>query len=127
MGKTNSKVNIKKEKVSKMEEGLSQDTKTVIVVLLLLFVYPIGLVLMFMWMDWPKWIKFLLALPVLFGFLVMAGVLVVAGLLTFRLGGNLIRSGQRTYFQERVIEMPSEEVASPSGMIVSPTGEMIKK
>lgn len=31
--------------------------KTVAVILLLLFFYPIGLIFMFVWMKWPMWVK----------------------------------------------------------------------
>ena len=62
-------------------QGLSEDNKTIIVILLLVFAYPIGLVLMFVWMKkWPTWIKLLIALPrvlvvLLFVFGIGAGIL----------------------------------------------------
>lgn len=43
---------------------LSYDTKTVLVVLLLVTVYPVGILLMFIWMKWPVWLKILIAVPV---------------------------------------------------------------
>lgn len=42
------------------EEGMSYSTKKIIVILLLIFFYPLGLLFMFVWMKWPKWVKFLL-------------------------------------------------------------------
>lgn len=53
------------------QEGISYDTKTIITVLALIFVYPIGLLLMFIWMKWKMWVKLLIALPItliVFGF-----------------------------------------------------------
>ncbi len=44
--------------------GLSEDAKTLITVLLLLFAYPAGLIMMFIWMKWPTWVKLLIAFPV---------------------------------------------------------------
>jgi cytochrome c oxidase subunit IV len=44
--------------------GLSYEVKTLIVIILLFFAYPVGLILMFMWMDWSAWIKALILLPV---------------------------------------------------------------
>jgi len=35
--------------------GMSEDTKSIITVLLLIFVYPIGLILAPKWAKWPKW------------------------------------------------------------------------
>lgn len=45
-------------------QGLSHDTKTLITVILLIFVYPIGVILMWLWMPWKTWIKILVSLPV---------------------------------------------------------------
>lgn len=59
--------------------GVSYDTKTIIVVLLLVFVYPIGLILMYIWMKWPGWVKLILSLPVVLLVLgIVASVLLVA-------------------------------------------------
>lgn len=44
--------------------GMSNDTKTLVTVLLLIFIYPVGLVLMWVWTHWPKWVKILLTIPV---------------------------------------------------------------
>lgn len=46
--------------VKKDPSGLSEDAKTIIVVLMLVFAFPIGLTLMWIWTTWPKWIKWLL-------------------------------------------------------------------
>lgn len=43
-------------------QGLSEDTKTNIIVLLLIFVFPIGIILMWVWMKWPTWVKIILTL-----------------------------------------------------------------
>jgi len=49
---------------AKKKNGLSNDAKTIITVLLLIFAYPAGLILTFLWMkDWPKWLKVLVSLP----------------------------------------------------------------
>lgn len=45
-------------------QGLSYDTKTLIVVITLIFVYPVGFVLMYLWMKWNNLIKFIISLPV---------------------------------------------------------------
>ncbi|PJE63317.1 hypothetical protein COU88_00160 [Candidatus Roizmanbacteria bacterium CG10_big_fil_rev_8_21_14_0_10_39_6] len=59
----------------KKQDGVSYDTKTIITVLALIFVYPIGIVLMFVWMKWKMWVKLLIALPVT---LILFGVFAVA-------------------------------------------------
>jgi len=58
-------------------EGLSYDTKTLIVVLTLIFAYPVGLILMFMWMKWKTWLKLLIAFPVGLIILAFMGVFAV--------------------------------------------------
>ena len=45
--------------------GLSNNSKTLITVLLLVFAYPIGLILMWSWMNWQKWVKWIVTLPTL--------------------------------------------------------------
>lgn len=42
------------------------DTHTLIGILLLAFIYPIGLIFMWFMTKWPKWVKLLLTVPVLF-------------------------------------------------------------
>lgn len=44
---------------------LSYDTQTLLTVLLLVTIYPVGLVLMFRWMKWPTWLKVLILSPVI--------------------------------------------------------------
>lgn len=48
-----------------LQEELTYDTKTIITVLLLVTVYPIGLILVYKWMQWPKWLKIVLAVPLI--------------------------------------------------------------
>jgi len=51
---------------------ISEDTKTLIIVILLLVVYPIGVIVMYLWMkNWAKWVKNLIALPLIIGFIVL--------------------------------------------------------
>ncbi len=45
------------------KDGLSEDSKTIITILLLIFAYPIGLILTYVWTKWPKWLKILLTVP----------------------------------------------------------------
>lgn len=65
---------------NKKQSGLSEDTKTLIVILLLVFAYPVGLILMWMWMDWAKWLKIILSLPVILMSLVLL-IMIAAGIM----------------------------------------------
>lgn len=44
---------------------VSTDTKTIITILLLIFIYPVGLILMWFWTSWKRWVKILVSLPVI--------------------------------------------------------------
>lgn len=44
---------------------MSKDTKTIITVLLLIFVFPVGFILMWVWTKWPAWVKIIISLPII--------------------------------------------------------------
>jgi len=53
------------------QDGMTDDTKSAVVALLLVWFYPIGLIFMFIiWMKWPVWAKILILLPLLFSVLI---------------------------------------------------------
>jgi protein-S-isoprenylcysteine O-methyltransferase Ste14 len=59
-------------------QEISEDTKTLITVLLLVFAYPVGLVMMFVWTKWPGWVKVLIVLPFVVGtlfFFLLGGII----------------------------------------------------
>ncbi len=59
--------------------GASQDTRTIVTVLLLIFIFPVGFLLMWFWSKWKVWIKVLVSVPlVLFSLLVIPAILLVA-------------------------------------------------
>lgn len=55
--------------------------RTLITVLLLLFVYPIGVITMWVWSKWKTWIKAIVSLPLLLGLVIL--LLVVIGVPIF--------------------------------------------
>ena len=71
-------------RIAMANQELSYDTKALITVLLLLLVYPIGLVIMWRWMKWSKLIMHVISLPIyLFALMVVLGVvLFIIGALT---------------------------------------------
>lgn len=83
-------------------EGMSYDTKTIIVILLLVFVYPLGLVFMLMWMKWPTWVKVLIALPV--GLIVLAflGIIAVGMLAAVNPKAQIEKANQIRMEREKV-------------------------
>ncbi len=63
--------------MARKKSEMSQDTKTIITILLLVFAYPVGLIMMFVWMDWKWWVKTLVLLPVISFVLIMISALSV--------------------------------------------------
>ncbi len=51
--------------------GMSEDSKTLVTVLLLFLLYPVGLVLMWVWTKWKLWVKIILTLPLPLMFLMI--------------------------------------------------------
>lgn len=47
------------------KEGISNDAQAIITVMLLVFTYPIGFIVMWVWTDWPIWLRLLLSIPVI--------------------------------------------------------------
>ena len=66
------------------------NTITIITVLVLLFAYPIGIILMWVAAKWPKWIKFLVTLPI---FLVILGIVLAFYIASADSTGNLKVAG----------------------------------
>lgn len=84
---------------SAQNQSDSESTKTIVTVLLLIFAYPIGIIVMWFWPKWKTWVKVVLSLPVIllpFAFLA-AGALIVA---------NPVKKINNTQIQQ-VITSPS--------------------
>lgn len=77
------KISSRKASVPQNTLGLSYDTKLIIVLLLLVFVYPLGIIFMWVWMkNWPVWLKILIMLPLLLGlFMAMIFVIMIRALI----------------------------------------------
>lgn len=58
------------------QKGTSEQTKTMITAVLLVFVFPIGLILMWFWTKWKMWVKLLITVPV--AVVVLMGILSTA-------------------------------------------------
>ncbi|QQG40966.1 MAG: hypothetical protein HYV37_01435 [Candidatus Levyibacteriota bacterium] len=67
--------------LTNQNQGMSEDTKTIITVLLLIFVFPVGVILMWVWMKWPTWVKILITLVMILPLLVVIGAVSALGLL----------------------------------------------
>lgn len=108
----------KKENVVESTE-LSYDTKTLITVITLVTVYPVGLILTFVWMKWNKLIKFFVTLPVLMMVLVPIFILIVM----LAVGMKLISEPREHFYKYDSIKDFSDETRNE--MIISPTERLL--
>lgn len=68
-------------KQTRQTEGMSDDTKTIVTILLLLFATPVGIILMWVWTKWATWIKVVVTvIPIIFFTLIMFFVLALVAL-----------------------------------------------
>ncbi|AKM82963.1 hypothetical protein A2422_03245 [Candidatus Woesebacteria bacterium RIFOXYC1_FULL_31_51] len=58
---------------------MNERVKTIITIFFILFLYPVGLILVWFWVDWSKWIKWLITIPLV---LALLGVVMVVILST---------------------------------------------
>ncbi len=77
--------------------GVSEDMKTLITAIALMMAYPIGLILMWAWTNWPRWVKALVTLPLLLFILAM-----IAG---SAVGFALLRAQHQP--EERPLNLPA--------------------
>lgn len=52
----------------------SDNTASILTFVLLIFAYPVGIIVMWLWTKWAKWVKILVTLPVIL--IVLFGILV---------------------------------------------------
>jgi len=87
----------------KTTNGLSYDMKTLVVILLPIFLYPIGVILMYAWMKWAVWVKALVTLPLVLILLVF-GISFLWGLSSTVSPAIQIRKGQCTAQCETAVD-----------------------
>lgn len=60
-------------------QGMSEDTKTIVTVLLLVFFYPVGVIVMWFWTHWPTWAKIIISSIIILPILgILAAIILVA-------------------------------------------------
>lgn len=64
--------------MANQQSGVSNDTKTIVTVLLLTFVFPVGFILMWVWAPWRLWVKLLASFPFLVLFIGLFSVITLA-------------------------------------------------
>jgi len=96
--------------------GMSYETKTIIVILTLLFITPVGLILMWIWMKWPTWLKVLITiLPFLFAFLITSFVI---WLLAVIFSNKDIQKQMHEQMQQNV----TMQISQTTPTVISPLG-----
>ena len=103
---------------------LSYETKLVIVVLLLLFFYPLGLVFMWIWMkDWPTWLKIIISLPLAFGIAAFfIGMFVVALFIRHAVTSQDFQNSLKQRYEKQYMNYQLSTTPTPSMIpLESPT------
>lgn len=69
MNETNvpSQAPVQGQVVTNSQSGTSGDTKTLVTILLLIFIFPVGWIVMWFYPKWPVWVKLLVSLPTIVG------------------------------------------------------------
>ncbi len=70
----------RKEKVTRPKiissMGPTYDTQMIVTILLLIFIYPVGIIFMWAWMrSWPVWVKLIISLPLIISILFVGLIL----------------------------------------------------
>ncbi len=60
---------------NQQSSGMSEDTKAIITILLLIFVFPVGIVMMWVWMKWPVWVKILITFVAIIPLFIIVGAI----------------------------------------------------
>lgn len=105
-------------------DEISYETKLTIVVLLLLFVYPLGLIFMWFWMkNWPLWLKLLISLPIVVAALgILFGIFAISLILRHVATDKNFQYQMRQYQQYHLSPAPSVTV-SPTDTTVPTTSD----
>jgi len=85
-------------------QGPTYDTLMIVTILLLLFVYPIGLLAMWGWMrTWPVWLKIVISSPCVISLLFIFFIVFVVGSVVRH---NIVKA---RFEQQRIMQMQQQE------------------
>jgi len=96
------------QQVNSQQQEMSEDTKTLVTVLALVVIYPVGLVMMWVWTKWEAWVKWLVTV---LGCLVPIIIFIVFGSILFAI------------FQDPAIRAGIEAEMNASGKEVEIRGD----
>lgn len=101
----------------------SENTNNILTFLLLIFAYPIGIIVMWLWTKWARWVKILVTLPiilvVLFGFII--GFAATANPNAQIKKAACVKQCQNSQLKETCITQCIESTNAPTSLEVSPT------
>lgn len=81
------------------QTATSEETKTIVTVLLLIFAYPIGLIVAWIWPKWKWWVKLLISIPVVF---VILAVLLFITLIAINPAGRMQQAAKAQFMNQCV-------------------------
>ncbi len=111
--------------VSANPQGMSNDTKTIITVILLIFAYPIGAILALFWVKWPLWVRIIVALPLV---LIIVGIVLVFVLAALNPSAQISKAKYmsecaKTYTSEECSKMYLDDLTSVTSTPEMPVEE----
>lgn len=99
--------------IIRQQSGMSESTKTMITVLLLVFAFPIGIIFMWIWMrNWPTWAKVAITLP----FAIAVILIVISGIIVFGIkpAGQFPKVNNANTSQTSLIRPSDSQVPIPA-------------
>ncbi len=98
-------------------QGPTYDTLMIVTILLLLFVYPIGIIFMWAWMKtWPTWLKLVISAP----FVIAITFLIIV---SFIVGSIIHNNLNKAAIEERRIERMQQRIPHMQ-LSVTPTPQI---
>lgn len=61
---------------SNASQETNSESKTIIVVILLVFAYPIGVIFVWIWKMWPTWVRWVISIPAL---ILIISIIIIIG------------------------------------------------
>jgi type II secretory pathway pseudopilin PulG len=105
------------------QQGMSEDTKTIIAVILLVTVFPIGVIYMWFAPKWPKWLKLIITIPALgIPFILLAITLIAINpSRQFAQANDTKRAADINAIVNAVYQYQSDNMEFPQEITESPT------
>lgn len=104
--------------------GTTPTINTIVTIFLLIFVYPLGLLLVWFWTKWPQWLKILLSVLVvipLLAILLAVTLIAINPSKQFSQANNTKRMSDISAISSAIAQFKQQNGANPTGISDTPT------